>query len=107
MEKDWKNRSKDPEYAAKRAHAKEAYLSDCWVYSVPNDKWYTPEEFMASGESVHIYRGREDLKRFKVIDPNVGLNHKREQLKRLQQEIAEMEARIKNYVFKSKRNKRI
>lgn len=89
--------SKDPNYAAKRAHAKDAYVSGCWIFWLENDTWYSPEEFMASNESASFYRGKEDLNKFKIIHPSVGLAKKRDLIKLLEKEVNEMERRIIKY----------
>ena len=98
MNRAWKDRtSKEPEYAQKRAYAKEAYLTGCWIYSVDNDIWYTPEEFMASGERIRIYRGQEEKGKYLIRDPKAGLKEKLEQLKKLQLEVDEYSRKLMNY----------
>lgn len=98
MDRAWKDRMmKDPNYAAKRAHAKDAYFSGCWVFCASNGKWYSPEDFMASDESASFYRGKEDLTKFRIIDPRAGLVKKREEIKKLQLEADEFEKRINEY----------
>ena len=98
MRRDWKDRMiKDPTWAAKRPYAKEAYLSNCWVYSNQTGKLYTPEEFMDCEESVKIYRGQENTKQFRIIDPNAMMKHKEEQLLKLKYEIDNLYLRITTY----------
>jgi uncharacterized membrane protein (DUF106 family) len=62
---------------------------------------------MESCEAVRIYRGKEDMTRFKVRDTYAGLQEKIEKLKRMQHEINEMQAKINQYHFKGRKNKAI
>jgi len=98
MNRAWKDRMlKDPNYAAKRVYAKEAYLSGCWIYCVTNDTWYSPEEFMASNESASFYRGKETLGKFKVIHPDAGIKKLRERAALLLDKARALELRKTEY----------
>lgn len=104
MDRAWKDRMlKDPNYAAKRAHAKDAYLSGCFVYCQHNDSWYTPEEFMASNESAEFYRGHERLDKFKIMHPDVGIAQLRDKAQALLEKANELERRKNEYYRNKKR----
>ncbi|EOR93322.1 hypothetical protein ADIARSV_3509 [Arcticibacter svalbardensis MN12-7] len=104
MDGAWNKSDKDPDYMEKRVHAKDAYYSDCWIYSTHTQKWYTPEEFMAGNERVSHYRGREDERQFKIMDPKAGLKDKLAKLKEIQNDIDEFSTRMMDYYeFKKKK----
>lgn len=96
---------KEPEYAAKRPYAKEAWQSGFWIYCVPTGKWYTPIEFMASGESVKINRGKEEQGRFVVRDPASGIQEKIAMANQLLHEAEEMKNKHIEYMKEKARKK--
>lgn len=67
----WHDReSKDPDYALKRPYAKEAALSNCWIFYEVTKTWYTPEEFMADrGVRIRVHKGKDDAHLFHIADP--------------------------------------
>ena len=97
MNQSWKNRSKDPEYNAKLVHAKDAHAAGCWVYSMQTKKLYTPREFLESDERIHIYRGKEDQSRFKIVDPRGMLSKLIGDVQERTKEIAKLQQRIYEY----------
>lgn len=95
MTDDWKNnKAKDPSYGAKRALAKEAILSGCWIYSRNSKHWYTPEEFMEADISIAFHKGKPLTANFAIMDPQLGLNQRIQLLGRTQQEIDVFSRRI-------------
>ncbi|MBB2148787.1 hypothetical protein [Pedobacter gandavensis] len=95
----WKDRMiKDPAYAAKEPYAKEARLSKFVVYSAATKKIYTPEEFLDCQEKVDIFRGKENTKQFRIIDPMAYLKYKDEELARLREEQDKLKAKISSYL---------
>ena len=106
MNRAWKDRMlKEPEYAAKRAYAKEAWQSGFWIYCVPTGKWYTPTEFMESGESVRINRGKEISGKFVVRDPLAGITEKVDTANQLLREAEEMKNKHIEYMKQKAKNK--
>ncbi|MNL24325.1 hypothetical protein D3C87_1457530 [compost metagenome] len=93
-----------PGAAEKKAIYQEALLSGCWIYSKVSKKWYTPEEFMASEETVKKHRGDNDAYKFAVKDPLIGLQERIDLLHRTSQEIDIFNKRIHNY-YELKRKK--
>lgn len=108
MNRDLKDKvANDPQYIQKRAQAKNAYLNDCWIYSNISEKWYTPEEFMASGENVQIFRGKNNEKQFSIRDPRAGLEEMLHQMGKLQQQLEAHSKKMKDYFdLKNKKNSR-
>lgn len=86
-----------PGAAEKKAIYQEALLSGCWIYSKVSKRWYTPEEFMDSEETVNKHRGSDDGKKFVVKHPLIGLQERIDVLHRTSQEIDAFNKRIHNY----------
>lgn len=86
-----------PGAAEKKAIFQEALISGCWIYSTVSKKWYTPEEFMASPETVRKHRDTNDSKKFVVKHPNVGKQQRIDYLKRASEELDVFCKRIDNY----------
>lgn len=99
IDRDWKERRiKDPSFVAKEPIAKEARLARCLIYSVATRIWYTPQEFLDSGERVDIYRGKQSTKQFCIIDPAAGLRYKEEELKKIRMEHDRLKGKIEDYL---------
>lgn len=96
MDPAWKNKP-SPGEQAKRAKAVDAYHAGCWIYVPERDKWYSPEEFMKSAESVGMYHGKDNADRFKVRDPRAGILEKLQRIEQLQQELKEFTRRVLDY----------
>lgn len=76
MKNNWKDKAdKDPDYALKRPYAKEALLTNCWIYSEISCTWYTPEEFMNTDVGMRVCKGKDNADKFKILDPFIA--HKR------------------------------
>jgi hypothetical protein len=97
MNHSWKNRSQDLEYNAKLVHAKDAHAAGCRVYSMQTKKLYTPRELLESDERVHIYQGKEDQRRFKIVDPRGMLSKLIGDAQERTKEAAELQQRIFEY----------
>lgn len=103
MEPAWMKEQPDIGHQMKRAVAADAYHAGCWVYSVKTGKWYTPEEFVKSDESVDIHRGKPEEGKFKVVDPKAGIKAKMEKVRIVQMELEEFTKKVCDYYdFKRK-----
>lgn len=96
MEPAWKNKP-SPGQEAKRAKAKDAYYAGSWIYVPERDKWYSPEEFMLSQETVNINRASNDADRFKVRDPKGGIIEKLDRIERMQQDLKDFVKKVLDY----------
>jgi hypothetical protein len=99
MESAWKRRTGgNPEYNAKYAIARDAFLSNCMIYSTATGQWYTPEEFMKTdSEKISVHRGKDDADKFKVMDPRAGLKQKLGAAARAVQDLSAYIAKIDEY----------
>lgn len=103
MDIQWLKPENDPAYRHKRALAKDAYYAGCWIFSVKTGKWYTPEEFVKSNETVSVHRGKPDQADFKVMDPKAGIKQKLTKLSADQKELEEFTKKVCDYYdFKRK-----
>ncbi|SMC53154.1 hypothetical protein [Pedobacter nyackensis] len=93
----WMQVRESPGAAAKKAIYQEAIISGCWIFSTVSKKWYTPDEFMASTETVHMHRDKDDGRKFVVKHPLVGLQERIDLLHRTAKEIDEFNKRLHNY----------
>lgn len=93
----WLDVKDAPGAAQKKAIFQEALISGCWIYSTVSKKWYTPDEFMASEETVHKHRDTDDSKKFVVKHPLIGLQERIDYLKRASEETDNFNKRIHNY----------
>lgn len=97
MEPAWMRVKDSPGAAEKKAIYQEALLSGCWIYSKVSKRWYTPDEFMASEETVQKHRGDNDSYKFAVKHPLIGLQERIDLLKRTQEEINSFNQKIHSY----------
>jgi hypothetical protein len=103
MEQAFNKPKPDIGYHMKRAVARDAYHAGCWVYSAATGKWYTPEEFVNSDETVDIHRGKPKEGKFKVMDPKAGIRTKLEKLHKMQTELDKFTRKVCDYYdFKRK-----
>lgn len=94
----WGNKdANDENYQQKRAIAKDAHYSGCWIYVPATDKWYTPKEFVESTETIRRKRGADNSSDYKIRDPKSGLIEKIKQLEKLQNEVKDFSNRLFEY----------
>ena len=91
------DRSKEINYNAKLAIAKDAYHASCWVYSERTKKLYTPREFMDSTEKVNFIRGFEETGVYKVVDPRKWYYLILDNIKNQTEEVLKLQKRIDEY----------
>ena len=73
MKNDWQEKAaNDPEYALKRPYAKQALLTNCWIYSDIQKRWYTPEEFMSSQVGIRAAKRKDNADMFRILDPFIA-----------------------------------
>ena len=93
----WMQVRESPGAAAKKAIYQEAIISGCWIYSTVSKRWYTPEEFIASTETVSTHRDKNDGHKFVVKHPLVGLQERIDLLNRTHKEIDAFNKKIHIY----------
>ncbi|SDJ97772.1 hypothetical protein SAMN04487898_105197 [Pedobacter sp. ok626] len=83
------------------AAAKKAIYGKRWSldvgFSTVSKKWYKPEEFMVSIETVSMHQGKDDGSKYVVKDPLVGLQEGIDLLERTHKEIDAFNKKIHNY----------
>lgn len=97
MKPAWMQVKDSPGAAEKKAIYQEALMSGCWIYSKGSKRWYTPDEFMASEETVNMHRNNSDGYKFAVKHPLIGLQERIDLLKRTQEEINTFNQKIHSY----------
>lgn len=98
MGNDYKNRSAgDPEMLAKINFADKAKEANSFIFSKITKKWYTPEEFVWSDETVNYNKGRVNTLHLVITDPRAALQQAIDLAKRNNEYIDYLSEKIWGY----------
>lgn len=75
----------------------EARAAGWWIYHEPSKKWYTPDEFDATGIMVTVSNRPNSKIDYKVMNPMVGLQRRLDFLKKVSDEFFAFKKRIDDY----------